>query len=317
MHEKLSKEKIRDLEKQGYRLVGNHSAIKVCLWTKKGIRNEDVCYKNKFYGINSHRCVQMSPCFICNHRCIHCWRDIDFTPKKWSGKIDSPKEIVDKCIKAHVEYLYGFGGNEKADKKKYDEVGKPKHFAISLTGEPTFYPKLPKLIDEIKKRDMTAFLVTNGTNPVMIKKLIKYQPTQLYITLPAPDKKTYIKTCNPLIKDGWEKILKSLALLKTFKRSVIRLTLVKHENMIRPEEYAAIIKKFQPTFVELKAYMWVGFSRERLTIENMPLHSEIKEFAEQIAKDSGYKVIDEKNESRVVLLARREFKARILHFNPK
>ena len=27
----------------------------------------------------------------------------------------------------------------------------PLHFAISLTGEPTMYPRLPELIDEIKK----------------------------------------------------------------------------------------------------------------------------------------------------------------------
>ena len=32
----------KDLEKQGYRLVGTHSGIKVCLWCKKAIRGEEV-----------------------------------------------------------------------------------------------------------------------------------------------------------------------------------------------------------------------------------------------------------------------------------
>ena len=69
----------------------------------------------------------------------------------------------------------------------------PKHFAFSLSGEPTFYPRLPELIDELKKRNITSFLVTNGTNPEMLKKLIEHPPTQLYLTLPAPDEETYKK----------------------------------------------------------------------------------------------------------------------------
>ncbi|MCK4522121.1 MAG: 4-demethylwyosine synthase TYW1 [Nanoarchaeota archaeon] len=311
----LSKQRIKDLEKQGYRIVGDHSAIKVCLWTKKSIRKEDVCYKKTFYGINSHRCVQMTPCLpFCDQRCVWCWRDIDFTFPKWKGEIDNPKDIVDGCIKAQIKYLQGFRGNQKKDKQNFEESLKPIHFAISLSGEPTLYPKLPQLIDELKKRKITSFLVTNGTKPSMLRKLIKHQPTQLYITLPAPDKENYIKCCSPLIKDGWEKINESLLILNKFKRSVIRLTLVKDMNMINPEMYASLIKKYKPMFAECKAYVWVGYSRERLNIENMPLHSEIKEFAKKIAKYSGYKIIDEKKESRVVLLAKNDYKDRKLKF---
>lgn len=311
----IPKLKKKDLEKQGYRLVGNHSAIKVCLWTKKSIRNEDVCYKNTFYGINSHRCVQMTPSlFFCNNRCLHCWRDIDFTFPKWKGPIDKPKDIIDGCIKAHVEYLQGFGGNPKTNRKNYLQALKPIHFAISLSGEPTFYPKLPELIKELKKRKISSFLVTNGTNPEMLKKLIKNQPTQLYITLPAPDEETYIKVCNPLIKDGWKKIQGSLKLLSKFKRSTIRLTLVKNINMIKPEKYAELIQKSNPKFVECKAYVYVGYSRQRLSIKNMPLHKEIKDFAKKIEKNSNYKIIDEKKESRVILLMKKDFKGRIMTF---
>jgi len=313
----LSELKKKDLEKQGYRLVGNHSAIKICLWTKKSIRNEDVCYKNTFYGISSHRCVQITPCMhVCSHRCSHCWRDIDFTLPKWKGPVDDPKDIIDGYIKAHIKYLQGFGGNPKTNRKKYPEALKPKHFAISLSGEPTFYPKLPELIKELKKRKITSFLVTNGTNPAMLKKLLekKIQPTQLYITLPAPDEQTYKKICNPLIKDGWKKILHSLKLLKKFKRSVIRLTLVKNINMLKPEKYAELIEKSKPLFVEAKSYMWVGFSKQRLGIENMPLHPDIVKFAKKIAKNSSYKIIEEKKESRVILLMKKDFKGRKMKF---
>ncbi|MBI4167854.1 MAG: hypothetical protein HY515_02755, partial [Candidatus Aenigmarchaeota archaeon] len=59
----------------GYRFVGNHSAIKVCNWTKESIRGKNVCYKNKFYGIESNQCVQMSPAMlVCSMNCRWCWR---------------------------------------------------------------------------------------------------------------------------------------------------------------------------------------------------------------------------------------------------
>lgn len=311
----VSELKKKDLEKQGYRLIGNHSAIKICLWAKKSIRNEDVCYKNTFYGINSNRCVQMTPSlFFCNHRCFHCWRDIEFTLPNWEGPVDKPKDIIDGCISAHVEYLQGFGGNPKTSRKKYLQALKPKHFAISLSGEPTFYPKLPELIKELKKRKISSFLVTNGTHPDMLKKLIKTQPTQLYLTLPAPDEQIYKKACNPLIKDSWEKIQQSLRLLNKFKRSTIRLTLVKNINMLKPEKYAELIEKAEPKFVEAKAYVWVGHSKHRLGIENMPLYPEMVNFSKKIEKNSTYKIIDKKKESRVVLLMKKDFKGRVMKF---
>lgn len=302
----LSKEKKKDLENQGYRLVGNHSAIKVCEWAKKALLCKDVCYKNTFYGIQSWRCVQMTPSLTaCTHRCQWCWRDIGFTEPKFSGKVDAPKLIVEKCIKEQIKYLDGFGGNKKTDAVRHYESKRPLHFAISLSGEPTLYPRLPELIKELKKRKITSFLVTNGTNPEMLKKLIKNQPTQLYITLPAPDEKTYLKCCLPLIKGGWKKINESLSLLKKFKRPTIRLTLVKGINMAKPELYAELIKKSRPLFVECKAYMFVGYSQQRLEIGNMPHHKEVREFAREIAKHSGYKMVDEKENSRVVLMMKK------------
>jgi tRNA wybutosine-synthesizing protein 1 len=310
----LSKERIKDLEKQGYRFTGSHSAIKVCSWSKKALLDEDVCYKNTFYGIQSHRCVQMTPSFCDTMRCVWCWRDTDFTKAEWDFPIDDPQMIIDGCIEQHKEYIKGFAGNSKTNMKKYKEALNPLHFAISLSGEASFYPRLPELLDGIKKRGMTAFLVTNGTNPAMLKKIVKHQPTQLYITLPAPDEKTYLRCCAPLISDGWKKIMESLKLLQKFKRSTIRLTLVKHENMIEPELYAKLIMDAKPLFVECKAYVWVGHSRKRLTLANMPLHHEIFAFAEKISEHSDYKIIDEKKESRVALLMKKDFKERIMKF---
>ncbi len=306
------------LEKQHYEVVGRHSAVEICGWTKKSLLDKGYCYKQKFYGIKSHRCCQMTPSVgFCNQRCIFCWRAIEETVgNKMDRDVDDPNEIIKGCLEAQRRKLSGFGGNPKLNKKKFKEAQDPMHFAISLAGEPTLYPKLPDLIKELHKQGKTTFLVTNGTNPAMLKRLIRENamPTQLYISLDAPNKELYKKIDMPVIKGGWERLQQSLALMKKFKRNVLRITAIKGLNMEHAEQYAALIKKYKPLFVEVKAYMWVGWSRKRLSIENMPLHSDIKRFSKEIAKYSGYKIIDEKKESRVCLLAEKDFKDRKLRF---
>lgn len=296
---------IERLEKMGYRFVGKnkHAAVKICEWTRESIRGKGVCYKQQFYGINTHRCLQIGPGVpYCNHSCLFCWRDTNITNPIWKGPADEPEEILNGMIEQQRSLLMGFKGFNDADKKKWKESQDPNQVAISLAGEPCLYPKLPELIDLINSRGMTSFLVTNGTVPEMVKKLIKHQPYQFYMTLAAPNKEIYMKTCRPLIKDGWERIQETMSLMKNFKRSVIRLTLVKNLNMVNPEEYAKLIEKAKPKFVEAKGYMAIGFSRERLGPEYMPTHEEIKQFAKEIEKNSSYKITDEKEDSRVVLL---------------
>ena len=46
------------LTKQGYKLIGSHSGVKICRWTKAMLRGRGGCYKHTFYGIASHRCLE-------------------------------------------------------------------------------------------------------------------------------------------------------------------------------------------------------------------------------------------------------------------
>lgn len=87
---------------------------------------------------------------------------------------------------------------------------------------------------------------------------------------------------------------------------MLRLTLARHLNLNHPEKYARLIEKANPTYIEPKAYMHVGFSRLRLGFENMPNHEEIKIFAQELAEETGYRILDESPDSRVVLLSRLE-----------
>ncbi|AEG17272.1 4-demethylwyosine synthase TYW1 [Methanobacterium paludis] len=302
----LSDKDIQNLEKKGYRFAGNerHAAAKVCHWTRKSLVDEGVCYKEKFYGIQSHRCLQMSPSIpFCHQKCLFCWRDVLITGTTWNEDFDEPKKIIDDCIDAQRNLLCGYFGNSKVNMKKLKDAQEPNNAAISLAGEPMLYPKIEGLIEEFKRRDFTTFLVTNGMTPSKLKNM-ETEPTQLYLSVDAPNKDVYKKLCDPQVDKGWERLNKSLDLLSSFKcRTVIRTTCVKGYNMLKPEEYADIIERSNPDFVEIKAYMYVGSSRERLKLENMPFSSDIHEFAESVAKLCGREIVNESRESRVLLLS--------------
>ncbi len=306
----VSAEELSELEHAGYRFVGEHkhSAVKICHWAKKSLLNRGACYKEQFYsrelGVQSHRCLQLTPSLpFCDHRCVFCWRNTKMTRGNWVGQADEPSDILDGAISAQRRLLSGFGGNPDVDKQKFKEAQEPKHCAISLAGEPTIYPKINEFIEECHKRGMTSFLVTNGQHPEVLEHVV--EPTQLYISVVAPDRDTYKATCQPVFPDGWERLNRSLELIPSLKcRKVVRLTLVKGLSLKDTAGYAKLIDTAKPDFVEVKAYMWVGYSRQRLKMENMPLHSDVKEFAEELARNVGYMVADEFEPSRALLLKR-------------
>ena len=286
-------------ELKGYARVGSHGFVKTCLWLRKSLRNEGVCYKEKFYGIRSHRCIQMTPSGYCNNFCVYCWRPAEMmeSPDRW----DPPETICEESIEAQRKLISGFKGSGKTDLKKFAEAMDPKHVAISLTGEPTFYPFLPTLIEEYRKRGMTTFLVTNGTNPGMVERV---NPTQLYVSLSSYSREMYMRIQRPS-RDQWRRFIETLKIMREKDcRTVLRMTLGKGFNMFHPEKYSELIRMASPDFVEVKAYMHLGYSRRRLDKSAMPSHMEIAEFSQELSKFSGYRIVDESEPSRVVLLER-------------
>lgn len=301
----LTRTQVEKLESSGYRFVGshNHAAAKICHWTKQSILDRGVCYKEKFYGIESHRCLQMAPAVPnCQQKCEFCWRDLSYTQTQWDGEYDNPKTIIDEAIEAQNNLLCGFFGNDKANKEKLEESKTPTNAAISLAGEPMLYPEIDELIAEFNRRNFTTFVVSNGQCVDKLKNL-ENEPYQLYLSLDAPTKKIYNEVCQPQISEGWDNLNQSLDTLASFNsRTCIRTTCVKGRNMINPEKYGELIKKSNPDFVEIKAYMCVGSSRYRLTPDNMPTFDEVKSFAQKIGENCGKKIVNESEVSRVVLL---------------
>jgi len=311
------------MRKAGYVFVGpsKHAAIKVCAWTKKALTGKGECYKNAFYGIKSWRCLQLSTGLFCDNSCLHCWRETAFLGKQWSGAADSPTQILDEAVEAQRHLLNGFPGHAEIDSSRLQEARNPLHVAISLMGEPALYPLLPELLREIRNRGMTSFVVSNGLHPEVFRKLGDENalPTQLYVSLNAWDASSFARTSGNASAVAWKLFNKSLDELKSLKgktRTVLRMTLAKGLNLGNAAEYAELVEKSGCDYCEVKAWMALGSSRERLGAGAMPSHDEIREFAGELAEETGYLKSVEHVPSRVVLLCRGETaeKNRFLRF---
>ncbi len=285
----------------------NHTAAQTCGWTANALRGEGRCYKNTFYGIQSHRCIQMTPVVKCNERCVFCWRDhsghaYEFGDVEW----DDPEAVVEASIELQQKLLSGFGGNDDVPDEIFQEAMQPRHVAISLDGEPTLYPYLPELIEAFHDRGITTFLVSNGTRPDV---LAECAPTQLYVSVDAPDRQTFQDVVRPVDDDAWTQLIKTLDVLaeKTETRTVLRTTLLAGRNMHHPAWYAAIFDRADADFVEMKAYMHVGNSRDRLDRDVMPDHTDVVAFTEAVQEYlPTHPVIRDVEPSRVALLARHD-----------
>ena len=297
-------EKYRELLiKQQYRLHNDHAAVKLCHWMRQSLIYGRNCYKQDFYGIESHRCLQMTPAVNeCDHMCQFCWRiqGHDFKVKEWS----EPKEMLDSLIAHQRKLLSGFNGDERCSKERYEESKEPNMVAISLAGEPITYPYLSEFIKECHRRNMITFMVTNGTYPDELERLDTL-PRQLYVTVAAPDEEIYRRVCRPKISDGWERLMRTLSLFPSLDtRTVVRHTLVKDMNLGWVNEYAKLDSMADPDLVEPKGYVFVGGSRTRLSMANMPSHEEIRSFSEELGQMLGFSILKEKPDSRVTLLGK-------------
>ncbi|OEL34423.1 S-adenosyl-L-methionine-dependent tRNA 4-demethylwyosine synthase [Dichanthelium oligosanthes] len=292
---------------QGYKILGSHSGVKICRWTKSQLRGRGGCYKHSFYGIESHRCMEATPSLACANKCVFCWRHhTNPVGKSWKWKMDDPLDIVNAAIDQHTKMVKQMKGVPGVKPEKLEEGLSPRHCALSLVGEPIMYPEINALVDELHRRHISTFLVTNAQFPEKIKTLKPI--TQLYVSVDAATKESLKAVDRPLFSDFWERFLDSLkSLHEKDQRTVYRLTLVKGWNAEEIDAYAKLLDLGQPDFIEIKGVTYCGSSAtSKLTMENVPWHSDVKEFSEVLASKSGgvYEVACEHAHSCCVLLAK-------------
>jgi len=273
------------LTKEGYKIIGTHSAVKLCRWTKNQLRGRGGCYKHTCYGITSYQCMEATPSLACANKCTFCWRHHkNPVGTSWRWKQDAPEMIVREALALHDQMVKQMKGVPGVQKERLADARTVRHCALSLVGEPIMYPRINEMLDELHKRDISTFLVTNAQFPKCIDNLCPV--TQLYVSIDASTKESLQKVDRPLFKDFWERFQSSLRSLKRKKqRTVYRLTLVKQHNMDEVREYSSLVALGQPDFIEIKSVTFCGKSdASDLTFENVPFHKEVVEFASDLCK---------------------------------
>lgn len=304
------------LKKEGYKLIGTHSAVKLCRWTKHQLRGRGGCYKHTFYGITSYQCMEATPSLACANKCVFCWRHHkNPVGKEWRWKTDDPRFIVDEAVQTHVQMIKETRGIPGVRLDRWKEAHTVRHCALSLVGEPIMYPRIDELLAELHRRKISTFLVTNGQHPNAIASLRPI--TQLYVSVDAPTPESLIAIDRPLFNDAWDRLRLSLSSLKDKEqRTVARLTVVKGWNSEEVAGYADLIALGKVSLVEVKGVTFCGKSdASNLNMSNTPWHHEVvdltrtlkHELAKLRTKDNSIPEYDfacEHKHSCSVLLAR-------------
>ncbi|KAM8991156.1 S-adenosyl-L-methionine-dependent tRNA 4-demethylwyosine synthase TYW1-like isoform 2-T2 [Ara ararauna] len=298
------------LTKQGYKLIGSHSGVKLCRWTKSMLRGRGGCYKHTFYGIESHRCMEATPSLACANKCVFCWRHhTNPVGTEWRWKMDQPEMILQEAIENHQNMIKQFKGVSGVQAARFEEAMTAKHCALSLVGEPIMYPEINRFVRLLHQHSISTFLVTNAQFPDEIRNL---EPvTQLYVSVDASTKESLKRIDRPLFKDFWQRFLDSLkALSEKQQRTVYRLTLVKAWNVDELKAYADLISLGKPDFIEVKGVTYCGkSSASNLTMANVPWHEEVVHFVQELTNlIPDYEIACEHEHSNCLLIAHKKFK---------
>ncbi|MCJ1227919.1 hypothetical protein MMC12_004578 [Toensbergia leucococca] len=277
------------LTKQGYTIIGSHSGVKICRWTKSALRGRGSCYKYSFYGIKSHLCMETTPSLSCSNKCVFCWRHgTNPVGTTWRWKVDPPEIIFTGAKEAHLKKIKMMRGVPGVRAERFQEAMKIRHCALSLVGEPIFYPHINDFVSLLHGDRISSFLVCNAQHPDQLEALKVV--TQLYVSIDASNKESLKKVDRPLHRDFWERFLRCLDILreKRFRmRTVFRLTLVKGFNIENEVEgYADLVQRGMPCFVEVKGVTYCGTSSSAgagLTMQNVPFYEEVVAFVEALS----------------------------------
>ncbi|KAJ5718563.1 hypothetical protein N7488_004209 [Penicillium malachiteum] len=306
------------LTKQGYTIVGSHSGVKICRWTKSALRGRGSCYKYSFYGIRSHLCMEATPSLSCSNKCIFCWRHgTNPVGTTWRWKVDSPELIFNGVKEGHYKKIKMLKGVPGVRAERFAEAMRIRHCALSLVGEPIFYPHINRFLQMLHAEHISSFLVCNAQHPDQLETLERV--TQLYVSIDASNRESLRKIDRPLHRDFWERFQRCLDILREkrhVQRTVFRLTLVKGFNVDdEVTGYADLVEKALPCLIEIKGVTYCGTSTSAgagLTMQNVPFYEEIATFvvslnAELERRGLGYGIAAEHAHSCCVLLASNRF----------
>ena len=200
------------LTKQGYKLVGSHSGVKLCRWTKAMLRGRGGCYKHTFYGISSYQCMEATPSLACANKCVFCWRHHkNPVGTSWRWETDDAQLLVDGFMAKHRAMIKEMRGLPGVLPERLHEAYTIRHCALSLVGEPIIYPEINRFIQLLHGEGISSFLVSNAQFPAQMEALVPC--TQLYVSIDASNAADLKRVDRPLFKDYWQRFLDCIDIL--------------------------------------------------------------------------------------------------------
>lgn len=263
--------------------------------------------------------METTPSLSCSNKCVFCWRHgTNPVSTTWRWQVDPPDLIFAGAKEGHYKKIKMMRGVPGVRAERFEEAMRIRHCALSLVGEPIFYPRINEFLALLHGEHISSFLVCNAQHPAQLESL--HRVTQLYVSIDASNKDSLRKIDRPLHRDFWERFQACLDILRSKRfeqRTVFRLTLVKGFNIDdEVEGYAALIEKALPCFIEIKGVTYCGTSSAAgagLTMQNVPFYDEIVTFVTALndalaARGLSYGIAAEHAHSCCVLIASARFR---------
>lgn len=262
--------------------------------------------------------METTPSLACLNKCVFCWRHGTNPVAKlnWRWVLDPPEKVLQGALDGHYSKIKQMRGVPGIQMDRFQEAFTVKHCALSLVGEPIFYPHINGLLKMLHDLKISSFLVCNAQHPDQLAQLLRV--TQLYVSIDAPTRQNLKTVDRPLNSDFWERMMACLDILRTtqrHQRTVFRLTLVKGFNMDDISSYADLVERAQPSQIEIKGATFCGSSNGNgnpLTMQNIPFYEECKAFVEALTaelqlRNQDYEIAAEHAHSCCILMAHKRF----------
>ena len=305
----LSPEVASQLTDQGYRLVGTHSAVRLSRWTKTQLRGRGACFKRTFYGLNSYETLETSPALSCSSNCVHCWKHPGCpTAPQWTWAADDAKLLVENAIIQHTSLLNTMRDVRGVKPERLKQAQTVRHCDLSLVGEPLMYPNINSYIRHMHYRGISTWMYHTGIHPKELERLTT--TTQLVLSVCGPTRQLMNDIVQSVYDDFWERFQASLEIMaRKPHRTSLRLIIIKNWTDGQFEDYANIIVRCKPDFIEVKSMIFCG---RTLSLASVPSHEDIINFCQCLcahpAIGKHYELACEHEHSCCALIAHRKFK---------
>lgn len=236
----------------------------------------------------------------------------------WRWVVDPPDLIFNGVKENHYKKIKMMRGVPGVRSERFAEAMRIRHCALSLVGEPIFYPYINEFLEMLHNERISSFLVCNAQHPDQLAAL--KHVTQLYVSIDASNKDSLRKIDRPLHRDFWERFQRCLDIMKEQRfrqRTVFRLTLVKGFNIDdEVAGYADLVERALPCFVEIKGVTYCGTSTSSnagLSMANVPFYAEVCEFVTALDRELnrrglGYGIAAEHAHSCCILMGSERFR---------